>query len=680
MNGSAPSPAGAKHPGANRRPVHLASVAVVLGMFIVSGFSVTVAVTNNNAAKRAQRSALLAELSETALEALLSEESAAEQALEENDAESRREYVSANAAAGKAIRALDRAGAVEGASGGAQDPLTLHAGYSRALGEMLENFAGGSLDDAEAFEDKHADPFYDPLAIALARERKENNLAAQGALRSIGRVQQILLFATPLLFGATLALTMLFLVKLARSRGEVTRQAAEHSYQSLHDGLTGLPNRALLGRRAAEAVERAAATGTPVALMLIDLDRFKEINDTLGHYSGDLVLVALADRLRGAVRSTDTVARLGGDEFAILLPQVADAATALRLAAKIQLALVDSIDAGGVALDVDASIGIALSGEHGDDVATLLQHADIAMYRAKEHDLGVQVYDEDQNDHSREQLGLLGELRRALDNDELVLEFQPKVGMKRGEFCGAEALVRWEHPTRGLIGPGAFIPAAERTAMIRPLTRYVINAALAECRRWKTEGMDLQLAVNISARNLLDTNFPNDVAGLLVKWDLPASCLLFEVTESAIMVEPARAEAMLLRIASLGIVLAIDDFGAGYTSLAHLRTLPVKELKIDQSLVGQMAVSAKDALIVRSVIDLAYNLGMRTVAEGVEDASTLDRLKLMGCDVGQGYHIARPMTGAQLSEWCSARETLTPDPHGGAAPNPLPASGLGARW
>jgi diguanylate cyclase (GGDEF)-like protein len=404
-------------------------------------------------------------------------------------------------------------------------------------------------------------------------------------------------------------------------------------------------------------VADAAEGGTQMALMILDLDRFKEINDTLGHHAGDLVLEALAQRLQTAVRSSDTVARLGGDEFAILLPQVADETAAVEMAARVQASLVESIDAGGIALDVDASIGIAISGQNGDDVATLLQHADIAMYRAKALDLGVCVYREAQNDNSREHLELLGELRRALDNNELVLHFQPKLRLKDSTLRGAEALVRWEHPTRGLLGPALFLAAAERTAMIGPLTRYVINAALAECQRWSEAGKHLRLAVNVSARNLLDVRFVDDVTELFGEWGLPRSCLMFEVTESAIMVEPKQAKATLTRFADLGIDIAIDDFGAGYTSLAHLRTLPVRELKIDQSLVAQMRFSAKDALIVRAVIDLARNLGLRTVAEGVEDETTLASVTLMGCDIAQGFHIAPPMTGAELSEWCAARET-----------------------
>ena len=634
---------------AKRRPVQGATMVLLLCLFGLSVFSVTMAVRNDRAAEQAQVSADAANLSEVALEALLSEEAGAEGVIDANDAESRRGYSSANAAVGTAIEALDRMDAIDGVD----DLRALHTGYGLAVAEMIERFAGGSLAEAEVFEETIADPYFDPLVDALREVYEYHEHEAEAALLSIGRTQQLLLFATPLLFAATLVLIAMFVMKLGRSRREVERQTDHNSYQSLHDGLTGLPNRTLLRSSSAEALAQAASTGTQMALMLIDLDRFKEINDTLGHHFGDRVLEAVSQRLCAAVRSTDMVARLGGDEFAILLPHVNHVAAALEVATNIQMALVESVDAGGVSLDVDASIGIAVSGEHGDDVATLLQHADIAMYRAKEHDLGVCVYDDSQNEHSQGQLGLLGELRTALDNKELILHFQPKLALKTGDFCGAEALVRWLHPTRGLIAPGSFVPAAERTAIIRPLTRYVIDAALAECRRWKGEGKDLRVAVNVSARNLLDITFPSDVFYLLSKWSLPPSCLMLEVTESAIMVEPAKAEAMLSRFADLGIELAIDDFGAGYTSLAHLRTLPVQELKIDQSLVGRMAVSAKDALIVRALIDLAHNLGLRAVAEGVDDACTLDRLTLMGCDIAQGFHIAHPMSGTELSQWRS---------------------------
>jgi EAL domain-containing protein (putative c-di-GMP-specific phosphodiesterase class I) len=331
---------------------------------------------------------------------------------------------------------------------------------------------------------------------------------------------------------------------------------------------------------------------------------------------------------------------------------------ALEVARKVRSALGHSINVGGIALDVDASVGVVLSGEHGDDVETLLQHVDIAMYRAKGRNLGVCLYEATLNEHSLEQLGLLGELRRALDNDELVLLFQPQISLAGRDFWGAEALLRWNHPDRGLLGAGAFIPAAEHTALIRPLTQWVLNAALAECHRWREQGKTLRLAVNVSARNLLDADFADNVMGLLETWQLPASCVLLEVTESAIILEPERAVAVLSRFAEVGIELAIDDFGAGYTSLAQLRTLPIQEIKIDQALVAEIAVSVNDALIVRAVIDLAQGLGLRTVAEGVEDEATLEVLRMMGCDIAQGFHIARPMPAADLIRWAPKRDAL----------------------
>ena len=636
--------------------VQWANVGLMFALFVLGVLSVSVAVTNERAAVRAQRQADVAELSELALVAVLEEEDAVDEVLGRDDDETRRAYETSMLRAAKAIAAFARADPDSIASRRAD---ALHVDYGEAVQEMFERFAGAPsrASAAESFEDAHVDPYFDPLVDVLTDERRENDDEAHLALLSIRRSQQMLLVATPALFAASLALLTLFVVKLGRSRSELTSQVQRSHYQSLHDGLTGLPNRTLLHRLSSDAVAHAADSGTRVALMMLDVDRFKEINDTLGHHSGDLVLGAVATRLRSAVRASDTVARLGGDEFAILLPHVADAAAAREMAARVQAALEESVDVGGIELDVDASIGIALSGEHGNDVATLLQHADIAMYQAKAHSLGIAVYREAQNHHNREDLRLVGGLRAALDNHELLLHFQPKIELDNGAFCGAEALVRWQHPTRGLVPPAAFIPSAERTAMIRTLTNYVIDAALAECQRWNESGKELRLAVNVSARNLLDRHFVDDVVTRLGKWGVPPSCLLLEITEKAMMLEPAEAENTLARIADLGIELAIDDFGAGNASLARLRTLPVHEIKIDQSLVAQMQGCAKGALLVRAVIDLAHNFGLRVVAEGVEDAATLERLTLMGCDIAQGYHIARSMTAHELTGWCIQRET-----------------------
>jgi diguanylate cyclase (GGDEF)-like protein len=647
----------ARHVG---MPIRIAAAGLVVVLLVLTVFSVTVAVTNARAAERAERSAVASEAFGAALESLLMQEAAAaEVVVAQDDEESRGEYAVAESSTRRALDALYRSAESD------QFPpievlLRLHTGYGRAV-QRLFVVAARSPSMGSSFEvpeDALVDSYFDRLSAALRAEGRERSQDAQEAVSTIGRAQQFLLVVTPLSFGVGMALLLVLVVVLGRSRREVLVQAADNRHQSLHDALTGLPNRVLLRQRCEAALDQAARTGTPMALLLIDLDRFKEINDTLGHHHGDLVLRELAPILLRSVRSTDTVSRLGGDEFAIVLSQVDGVTGALEVARKVRSALGHSINVGGIALDVDASVGVVLSGEHGDDVETLLQHVDIAMYRAKGRNLGVCLYEATLNEHSLEQLGLLGELRRALDNDELVLLFQPQISLAGRDFWGAEALLRWNHPDRGLLGAGAFIPAAEHTALIRPLTQWVLNAALAECHRWREQGKTLRLAVNVSARNLLDADFADNVMGLLETWQLPASCVLLEVTESAIILEPERAVAVLSRFAEVGIELAIDDFGAGYTSLAQLRTLPIQEIKIDQALVAEIAVSVNDALIVRAVIDLAQGLGLRTVAEGVEDEATLEVLRMMGCDIAQGFHIARPMPAADLIRWAPKRDAL----------------------
>jgi diguanylate cyclase (GGDEF)-like protein len=529
--------------------------------------------------------------------------------------------------------------------------LQLHARYETAVDQLLDATARNPA-IAEQFEEMYLDPPFDRLEDQIRAAAEQHWEDAGESMAFMGTVQQVLLVATPVLFGVGLALVAWFTLVLTRSRRETVAQAERNRQQALHDALTGLPNRTLLRQRADAALAGPGAGA--VGLMLIDLDRFKEINDTLGHAYGDVVLQAVADRLQATVRGSDTVARLGGDEFAILLSGVEDEESARQLAGRALIAMEAPIEVEGVSLDVDASIGIALSGAHGNDVESLLQNADIAMYSAKDRGLGVCVYDVSLNDHSPERLGLLGQLRRAIDNGELVLHFQPKVALPGADVCGVEALVRWQHPQRGLIPPGDFIPLAEHTPLIRPLTRFVVNAALEQCARWRDAGRMLTVAVNISARNLLDEHFVEEVQELLAHWQVPASCLELEVTESAIMADPDRARRILTRLAGCGVTLSIDDFGAGYTSLAQLKDLPVHQLKIDRSFVAPMAADPSNALIVRSVVELGHNLGLTTVAEGVEDAATCDSLGAMGCDVAQGYYVCRPMAADQLEAWFDA--------------------------
>jgi diguanylate cyclase (GGDEF)-like protein len=641
---------GARGSARLRLSTHAATAGLVVVLAVLTVFSVTAAVTNARASAEAEQSVAVSQWSERAERSLVQQSVLVDRMAIDPDAGLRAQYDAAGAGTRAGIEGM---GSVAGADHAdpVEEWLRLHARYEFAVEQLLAATAQNPS-IAEAFEDAYVDPHFDALETVLRDEAEEHWDRAGEALAFVGDVQQVLLVATPLLFGAGLGLVAWFTAVLTRSRRETVAQAERNRQQALHDALTGLPNRTLLRQRSDAAL--AGADAGTVGLMLIDLDRFKEINDTLGHAYGDVVLQAVADRLRSTVRGSDTVARLGGDEFAILLPSVVHEVSARQLAVRALAVMEAPIEVDGVSLDVDASIGIALSGTHGDDVESLLQNADIAMYSAKDRGLGVCVYDASLNDHSPERLGLLGQLRRAIDNGELVLHFQPKIALPGARVCGVEALVRWVHPQRGLIPPGDFIPLAERTPLIRPLTRYVIDAALEQCARWRDAGRVLGVAVNVSARNLLDEHFVEEVEELLAYWQLPASCLELEVTESAIMADPDRARRILTRLAACGVTSSIDDFGVGYTSLAQLKDLPVHQLKIDRSFVASMAADPSNALIVRSVVELGHNLGLTTVAEGVEDEVTRDRLEAMGCDVAQGYHICRPMAAEQLEAWFDA--------------------------
>jgi diguanylate cyclase (GGDEF)-like protein/PAS domain S-box-containing protein len=429
---------------------------------------------------------------------------------------------------------------------------------------------------------------------------------------------------------------------------ELTRQA-------FSDQLTGLPNRALLHDRTEQAIRLAGRHGLVAALLLLDLDRFKEVNDTLGHHHGDLLLQQVAERLQGSMRDSDTVARLGGDEFAVLLPKVASVQDAAAVADKLSAAIEAPFTVDGLTLDVDASIGVAAYPDHGAGANELLQRADVAMYAAKAAHLSYVVYDPALDRHSPRRLGLLGQLRRALAAGELVVHYQPKADVRSGRIIGVEALVRWQHPEHGLLSPGEFVPLAETTGLIRPLTSYVLEAALRQCRAWLDAGHELSVAVNLSTRCLLDLALPDQITGLLEDTAVAPERLLLEITESSIMTDPARALEILNRLHALGMQLAIDDFGTGYSSMAYLKSLPVQELKVDRSFVQHLRDSQSDAVIVRSTVDLGHNLGLRVVAEGVEDEATLQELASLGCDSVQGYYLAKPMPAAELVAWLAAQ-------------------------
>jgi diguanylate cyclase (GGDEF)-like protein len=427
-------------------------------------------------------------------------------------------------------------------------------------------------------------------------------------------------------------------------------------HQAMHDALTGLPNRACFYDRTDQALRQAARGATCTAVLLFDLDHFKEINDTLGHQYGDRVLCAIGPRIRRVLRDADTLARLGGDEFCVLLPQVNGLGGALDVAERVMTAIEEPFDIDGITLTVGASCGVAIAPADGDSGDLLLQQADVAMYVAKGSAAHVVAYNDDLNVNTPARLSLLGEFRTAIGDDQLVLFYQPKADLGSGLIQGVEALIRWRHPTLGLVPPDRLIPLAEHTGLIKPLTSWVLNTSLCQLRHWRAQTdqsfpATLSMAINISTRSLLDNNFPAEVAAALDRWQIPAGLLDLEVTESGIMADPVRAHRLLTELAASGVKLSIDNFGTGYSSLAHLKNLPVDELKIDKSFVLHMHDDADDAVIVRSVIDLGHNLGLQTVAEGIEDLATWDQLTELGCDSAQGYFLARPMPAEDLADW-----------------------------
>ena len=449
---------------------------------------------------------------------------------------------------------------------------------------------------------------------------------------------------------------------IATRETEILRLAYE-------DTLTGLPNRARLRERLAEALDTARGAGAHVAVMMLDLDRFKLINDSLGHPAGDQVLRLVAARLQTTLRDTDMVARLGGDEFAIVLPD-GSAERVQRVAQRILGELEAPIPLDGQAVDVSASIGVACHPEHGDDPDVLMRHADVAMYAAKRGNTGWAAYDPQRESGRMTHLSLLGELRHAIEHDELSLYYQPKLDLVTGQVRRAEALVRWIHPERGFVSPGEFVPFAEQTGAIKQLTRWVLARGIRQVADWRAAGLDIAVSINVSTRDLMSPDLTEYVSDQLARQGTPPDRVCLEITESGFMEDPTHALATLERLHGLGLMLSVDDFGTGYSSLAYLKKLPVSELKIDQSFVRDMVTNEDDATIVRSTIELGHNMGLEVTAEGVEDGAGLEMLRNLGCDQAQGYVIARPMPAPQFEDWLRARapEHEAPEPAGAQQP------------
>ena len=637
------------------RHSRLAGLGVVVIMLSVSGFAVWSSHTTASAAHSATAANRLSDDYARAGSAVAAEESLERKYRLEPGPANRAKYNAAAASFDTALTALD-------ANGHANEHALVarlaarQSSYLASIDRMFAAVDAGDTATVLKIDSGEVDPAFGAIEAEVTTEAATEHAIALNELRHLQRIETLTSRLTPAVFGLGLLLAGL-LASVSRAYRRVLlverARAVEHS---LHDPLTGLPNRGLLAERFDRALRSATQDGTTIALLLIDLDRFKEVNDTFGHKYGDQLLRQIGGRFASVVREDDTVARIGGDEFAVLVPNVT-VAVATGIARSLLLALEPSFEVEGVDLEVDASIGVVVSGEHGEDAETLLQHADVAMYVAKRRSIGVFAYNPDIDGYSPERLALLGDLRRALEVNELVLHYQPKVSIGTGEVVGAEALVRWQHPTHGLLFPDAFIPTAEHTGLIGPLTSYVLDGALAQARVWADAGQPLLVSVNLSGRNLLDEELPDEVAGLLIAHGVSASLLELEVTESAIVLDPVRARRSLDRLAELGVRLSIDDFGAGYTSLGQLKTLPVNELKIDRSFVMTMTTDARDALIVRSVIELGQNLGLSIVAEGVETAEALSTLRGFGCDIAQGYYLARPAPIEVFDAWRLTRKT-----------------------
>ncbi|MFI5010262.1 MAG: putative bifunctional diguanylate cyclase/phosphodiesterase [Solirubrobacterales bacterium] len=436
------------------------------------------------------------------------------------------------------------------------------------------------------------------------------------------------------------------------------RALAETRRQALTDDLTSMPNRRDFLQRLREGIAASQASDTSVALLLVDLDHFKELNDTLGHDAGDELLCQVGERLRGVLRSTDTAARLGGDEFGVLLCDACDTQRAEVVADKILRAIAEPFPLKGLSLRVTASIGIALYPEHAHDGEQLMQHADVAMYEAKTAQSGRACYARERDNHSLERLTLAGELSRALESGEIEAHFQPKAEAATRRIVGVEALVRWRHPTRGLIGPGEFVTIAEQAGLGRALTRRMLALALSQVKAWRAEGLDLHVAVNTTVADLQDTKFPEEVAAMLAAHGLPPEVLVLEVTENMVLADPVRVGDVLAQLGELGLGLSLDDFGTGYSSLTHLKALPVGEVKIDRSFVGRMTADPVDAAIVEATIRLAHSIGIRVVAEGIEDQATWHSLVANRCELVQGYALSRPLPAAELEGLLRAEPAL----------------------
>ena len=639
---------------AGRRLQTVASVCLALALIGLSGVATWSGVATSSAARTSHHAFALYDAYTTARYWVQAEESSESQYQLAPDANT-------SAAFGQAKTAVDTAmtivtsGAPAAERAVASEILRRNDRYAQVAAQLFRAVDHHDAAAAAQLESRFVEPaFVDLQDYVYAHAQSSRQMDIRAGVRLL-RIETIARWATSLAVAAGLLLIAMFVWLRRLSTREQHRQEAHNVHQATHDALTGVPNRALFTRILDRALVAAKQAGSSVGVVLLNLDRFKEVNNALGHDAGDQLLRQVATRIREALVAGEVLARFGADEFAVMLTTPGTDASAtsnlLTAAVRVQSALASQFVVEEVALAVEATAGLVCYPEHGEASQLLLRRVDIAMNLAKTNHEAIGVYDRSLDDHNPRKLRLLADLRQAAERDELVLHYQPLVDITSSRVKGVEALVRWQHPTEGLLAPTEFIPLAESTGFIHELTQWVLRRAAQDAKAWAAGGDPLIVSVNLSARCLIDTALPQKIMGTLTSIGLPPYLLKLEITESAIIADPIRAQDVINRLHGLGITLSIDDFGTGYTSLAYLRDLPVQEIKIDQAFVSHMLYQRKNEVIVRTAVELAGRLGLDSVAEGVDDPAILGALAEMGCTTGQGYYLCRPLPIEELNTW-----------------------------